>query len=294
MNATARTTYLCRRMWRSRSLRQWRAACSGSTTLALSEADMFFRKPKTVVCAACGKPIEPRERRFVDKNRVTKSSGIPTSIAGGRRRHDTHLTRISQVGAVDLVRVAFHPARLRLPVRERRVVFTNRHLDLRKTLLIEYKVLRDDLVEAEEKRRQRVYLIGFERSLSTERHPAIDVVPDDRRKRCAYRQDPAPFPRLDAWTVLRFQLGSPASGPVRPVAGHAPLARKELRAFLGRAAARREFRSIRTDGDIPRAYFLRGRRCSDTILGRRLRQHGRSQKESSQEHTREKPKRCAH
>jgi len=33
---------------------------------------MFFRKPKTVVCAACGKPIQPKERRFVDKNRVTK------------------------------------------------------------------------------------------------------------------------------------------------------------------------------------------------------------------------------
>jgi hypothetical protein len=34
---------------------------------------MFFRKPKTVICAVCGKPIEPREGRFVDKNRVTKA-----------------------------------------------------------------------------------------------------------------------------------------------------------------------------------------------------------------------------
>ena len=34
---------------------------------------MFFTRPKTVICAACGKPIEPRERRFVDKNRVTKA-----------------------------------------------------------------------------------------------------------------------------------------------------------------------------------------------------------------------------
>ena len=34
---------------------------------------MFFRKQKTVICAACGKPIEPKERRFVDKNRVTKT-----------------------------------------------------------------------------------------------------------------------------------------------------------------------------------------------------------------------------
>jgi hypothetical protein len=34
---------------------------------------MFFRKPKTVICAACGKVIQPREGRFVDKNRVTKA-----------------------------------------------------------------------------------------------------------------------------------------------------------------------------------------------------------------------------
>jgi hypothetical protein len=34
---------------------------------------MFFRKQKTVVCAACSKPIEPKERRFVEKNRVTKT-----------------------------------------------------------------------------------------------------------------------------------------------------------------------------------------------------------------------------
>ena len=34
---------------------------------------MFFRKPKAVICAVCGKPIEPQEGRFVDKNRVTKA-----------------------------------------------------------------------------------------------------------------------------------------------------------------------------------------------------------------------------
>ena len=33
---------------------------------------MFFKKPKTVICAVCGKPVEPNERRFVDKNRPTK------------------------------------------------------------------------------------------------------------------------------------------------------------------------------------------------------------------------------
>lgn len=34
---------------------------------------MFFRKPKTVICAVCGKVIEPRESRIVDKNRATKA-----------------------------------------------------------------------------------------------------------------------------------------------------------------------------------------------------------------------------
>jgi hypothetical protein len=33
---------------------------------------MLFKKPKPVVCAACGNMIEPKERRFVEKNRVTK------------------------------------------------------------------------------------------------------------------------------------------------------------------------------------------------------------------------------
>ena len=32
---------------------------------------MFFRKPPVVACAVCGKSIEAKERRFVDKNRLT-------------------------------------------------------------------------------------------------------------------------------------------------------------------------------------------------------------------------------
>ena len=32
---------------------------------------MFFRKPQVVVCAVCGKSIETKERRFVEKNRLT-------------------------------------------------------------------------------------------------------------------------------------------------------------------------------------------------------------------------------
>jgi ribosomal protein L37E len=33
---------------------------------------MFFTKAKSIACAVCGKPIAPKARRFVDKNRVTK------------------------------------------------------------------------------------------------------------------------------------------------------------------------------------------------------------------------------
>jgi len=36
------------------------------------EAAILFRRPKPVSCAVCGKAIDPKERRFVDKNRVTK------------------------------------------------------------------------------------------------------------------------------------------------------------------------------------------------------------------------------
>jgi ribosomal protein L37E len=33
---------------------------------------MFFKKPKPAICAVCGNAISPKDRRFVDKNRVTK------------------------------------------------------------------------------------------------------------------------------------------------------------------------------------------------------------------------------
>ena len=33
---------------------------------------MWFKKPAPVVCAVCGKAIDPHERRFVEKNRTTK------------------------------------------------------------------------------------------------------------------------------------------------------------------------------------------------------------------------------
>jgi hypothetical protein len=33
---------------------------------------MFFQKRRAVICAVCGKTIQPTESRFVDKNRTTK------------------------------------------------------------------------------------------------------------------------------------------------------------------------------------------------------------------------------
>jgi len=33
---------------------------------------MWSKKPARVVCEVCGKAIDPRERRFVEKNRTTK------------------------------------------------------------------------------------------------------------------------------------------------------------------------------------------------------------------------------
>jgi hypothetical protein len=34
---------------------------------------MFFRKPKPAICSVCGKAMEPTERRFLEKNRITKA-----------------------------------------------------------------------------------------------------------------------------------------------------------------------------------------------------------------------------
>jgi hypothetical protein len=33
---------------------------------------MFFKKPEPVTCAVCGTLIDPKDPRFVEKNRVTK------------------------------------------------------------------------------------------------------------------------------------------------------------------------------------------------------------------------------
>ncbi len=36
------------------------------------EVEMFFKKPKPVACAVCGNTIDPKERRYLEKNRATK------------------------------------------------------------------------------------------------------------------------------------------------------------------------------------------------------------------------------
>ena len=49
---------------------------------------MFFRRPKPVVCAVCGQEIAPKERRFVEKNRITKAE------------HHTHIECIRSPSAL--------------------------------------------------------------------------------------------------------------------------------------------------------------------------------------------------
>ena len=59
-----------------------------------------------------------------------------------------------------LVRVTFKPWRPGLPLRQGSVFIPDWHFYLRQTLGVEYLVLRDDVVYIEQKRRQRVHLIG--------------------------------------------------------------------------------------------------------------------------------------
>src|SRR5262245_47067664 len=176
----------------------------------------------------------------------------------------------------DLVRVAFKPWRPGLPLRQGSVFITNRHLDLRQTLGVEHFVLRNDTVYIEQKRRQRVYLIGGQRSLSVEGHGTIDVIPDNRRERRAKRQYSFPFPDVDVRAGragFAFQNGSSALDTSRPMASRAPLRTIDLRALLGGSAPWREFLSVRGDRDIQLPDLFWSRRASHTIRTR-LRQRG--------------------
>src|SRR6516165_9175645 len=168
-------------------------------------------------------------------------------------------------------------------------MIANRHLDLRQTLFVEYFVLRDHFVQEEQVGRQRIYLIGDERALSQERHPAMDVIPHRGRKRGAQWQYALPFPDGHIFTFFRFQRGR-ASRHRPPyarfaMAGDAPLLHIDLCALLGGAAARREFLSRRTDRDIQGADFFCGRSAPHAIG---LRERGAPQ----EQHNRDKPKRA--
>ena len=74
-----------------------------------------------------------------------------------------HLCEIPGKGILDvtgtLMRVAFQPWRPGLPLRQASVILADWHLHLRQTLGVEDLVLRDDIVDEEQVRRQRVDLV---------------------------------------------------------------------------------------------------------------------------------------
>src|SRR5215470_4939502 len=197
---------------------------------------------------------------------------------------ETEAALVSRVApSLQSVGVTRKPWRVGLPVGQPGVTFANRHLDLRQTLFVEDCVLRDHLVQEQQVGRQRVDLIGLEGSLSPERHAAIDVVPHGRRKRRAQRQDALPFPDGKILACARFQLGPDAPYALWAVADDAALECKDLFAFLGGAAAGREFLPRFTDIDIPGADLFCGRSAPQAIGGRRLRQRGADQDGTAQE-----------
>src|SRR5262249_2969151 len=134
----------------------------------------------------------------------------------------------------------------------------------------------DDAVYVEQKCRQRVYLIGGQRSLSIEGHGAIDVIPDRRRERRAERQYSFPCPDVGiraSRASFSFQNWCFSLDNPRPLASRASLRAIDLRALLRGSTPWREFLSGRADGDIPRTDLLCSRRASHTI-SRRLRWRG--------------------
>src|SRR5215468_373569 len=179
--------------------------------------------------------------------------------------------------------VALKPSRPGLPVGQPGPTIANRHLDLRQTLFVEDRVLRDHLVHEQQVGRQRVYLIGLEGSLSPERHAAIDVIPHGRRKRRAQRQDALPSPDGKIRTGLRFQGRPETTYSLLAMADDTALECKDLLAFLGGATAGREFLPRLTDVDIPGANFFCGRNAPQAIGWLRLRQCWADQEGAAQE-----------
>src|SRR5260370_31201041 len=78
--------------------------------------------------------------------------------------------------------VTLKPWRPALPLRRKSKSITIRHFDLRQTLGVHHLVFLDDLALVQQEGGNCVHLIGGERSLFSERHAAIDVIPYRRRE----------------------------------------------------------------------------------------------------------------
>src|SRR6185503_16714141 len=136
-----------------------------------------------------------------------------------------------------LVGVTLEPRLVEMKVMRLAERVANRHPDLRQTLLVEYLVLRNHLIEEEQVGRQRVDLIGSQSPLEPEWHAAIDVIPHRRRIRRAQWQDALLFPDGNIRAMFRLQRGRQSPYARCAMAADARLLREELFAFLGCAAA---------------------------------------------------------
>src|ERR1051326_3347822 len=149
-----------------------------------------------------------------------------------------------------------------------------RHFDLRQILSVEDLVFRDNSVFRQQVSRNRIDLVRFQRTFLSERHTAIDVVPDNRRVWRVKRHYIVPSDTgLQARRQLHrgvslYQLRSAPFVSAFTVACRTLLG-KEFPALLRASASLRKFLSIGTDRDIPGANFFRRWSVSQPI-GRRL------------------------
>src|SRR5882757_5923234 len=95
-------------------------------------------------------------------------------------------------------------------------MITNRHLDLRQTFFVEYCVLRNHLVLEEQEGRQRIYLIGGESPLSSQRHAAIDCNPTPSLQTGRAVAVCAPVSRWEHRGLFSISTWAPAH-PLRPL-----------------------------------------------------------------------------
>jgi hypothetical protein len=148
------------------------------------------------------------------------------------------------------------------------------HLHHRQRLGVEDLVFLDDIVDEQQVRRQRVDLIGGQRSLSVERHPAIDVVPHRRRVRRAQRQDSSACPDISVRGRFAFQIRSLAVDGVAPWHPAQPFERYSCAPSLTVPFPRRSSSPVGPMEISHALDFLRGRRASNAERARLLRQHG--------------------